>query len=95
MAIVHRSEAEQPQDLHAALARLQQGIVIVIVQNHRTVAALKPSRPVGLMISEIVADLKVRGSNAVMDDDFARDIEESIKTQSQPWNPQSWDDSSL
>jgi hypothetical protein len=28
------------------------------------------------MIQEIVADLKARDSNAVMDDDFARDIEE-------------------
>ena len=38
------------------------------------------------MISEIIADLKARGSTAVMDDDFARDIEEAIKVQRQPWN---------
>jgi hypothetical protein len=43
------------------------------------------------MISEIVADLKARGSGAVMDDDFARDIEEGIKAQRQPWNPPSWE----
>jgi hypothetical protein len=30
------------------------------------------------MISEIVADLMARGSNAVMDEDFARDIQEGI-----------------
>jgi len=43
------------------------------------------------MISEILADLKSRGSNAAMDDDFARDIEEGINAQRQPWNPASWD----
>jgi hypothetical protein len=43
------------------------------------------------MISEVITDLKARGSNAVMDDDFARDIEEGIKALRQPWNPPSWD----
>lgn len=91
MATVHMSEAEVARDLHAALAKVQQGVEIVIEQDHRPVAVLKPSKPVARMISEIVADLKARGSNAVMDDDFARDIEEGIKAQRQPWTPPSWD----
>jgi hypothetical protein len=28
---------------------------------------------------------------AVMDDEFARDVEEGIDAQRQPWNPTSWD----
>ena len=91
MATVHMSEAEVARDLHAALAKVQQGVEIVIEQDHRPVAVLKSSKPVGRKISEIVADLKARGSNAVMDDDFARDIEEGIKAQRQPWAPPSWD----
>jgi antitoxin (DNA-binding transcriptional repressor) of toxin-antitoxin stability system len=91
MATVHMSEAELARDLHAALAKVRQGDEIVIEQDHRPVAVLKPSKPVGRMISEIVADLKARESNAVMDDDFARDIEEGIKAQLQPWTPPSWD----
>ncbi len=91
MATVHMSEAEVARDLHAVLAKVQQGVEIVIEQDHRPVAVLKSSKPVGRMISEIVADLKARESNAVMDDDFARDIEEGIKAQRQPWNPPSWD----
>jgi hypothetical protein len=43
------------------------------------------------MISEVIADLKARGSNAVIDEDFARDIEEGIKAHREPWNPPSWD----
>jgi hypothetical protein len=37
------------------------------------------------------ADLEARGSSAVMDEDFAHDIEEGIKAQRQPWIPPSWD----
>ena len=84
MLTVHMSEAEVARDLHAALAKVQQGVDIVIEQDHRPVAVLKSSKPVGRMISEVVADLKARGSSAVMDDDFARDIEEGLKAQRQP-----------
>jgi len=91
MANVRMSEAEVARDLHAVLAKVQQGIEVVIEQDHRPVAVLKPSQPVGRMISEIVADLKARGSKAVMDDDFARDIEEGIEARRQPWNPPSSD----
>jgi antitoxin (DNA-binding transcriptional repressor) of toxin-antitoxin stability system len=91
MATVRMSEAEVARDLHAALAKVQQGVEIVIEQDHRPVAVLKPSKPAGRMISDIVADLKARGSHAVMDDDFARDIEEGINAQRQPWTPPFWD----
>ena len=91
MDTVRISEAEVARDLHAVLAKVQQGVEVVIEQDHRPVAVIKPSQPAGRMISEIVADLKARGSNAVMDDGFARDIEEGIKAQRLPWNPPSWD----
>jgi antitoxin (DNA-binding transcriptional repressor) of toxin-antitoxin stability system len=88
---VHMSEAEVALDLHAALAKVQQGVEIVIEQDHQPVAVLKPSKPTGRMISAVVADLKARGSNAVMDGDFARDIQEGIKAQRRPWTPPSWE----
>ena len=85
------SEAEVDRDLHAAIAKVQEGVEIVIEQDHRPVAVLKSSKSVGRPISEIIADLKARGSSAEMDEDFARDIEEGINAQRQPWNPPSWD----
>jgi hypothetical protein len=39
----------------------------------------------------VLADLEARNSAAVMDDDFARDIEEGIKAHRQPWTPPSWE----
>jgi antitoxin (DNA-binding transcriptional repressor) of toxin-antitoxin stability system len=85
------SEDELARDVHAVLAKVQQGVEVVIEQDHRPVAVIKPSQPEGRMISDIVADLNARGSIATMDDDFARDIEEGIRAQRQPWNPPSWD----
>ena len=91
MGTLRITEAELVRDIHAILAKVQQGVEVVVEQNNRPVAVIRPSQPVGRMISEVIADLKARGSAAVMDDDFAHDIEEGIKAQRQPWNPPSWE----
>ncbi len=91
MATVRITEAELARDVHTVLEKVQQGVEVVVEQNHRPVAIIKSSKPKGRMISEIVADLKARGSNAVIDDDFARDIEEGIQARREPWNPPSWE----
>lgn len=88
---VRMTEAELARDLHSVLEKVQEGVEVVIEQDHRPIAVIKPSKPVGRMISEVIADLKARGSNAVIDDDFARDIEEGTKAHREPWNPPSWD----
>jgi len=38
-----------------------------------------------------VAALEASGANAVLDEDFARDVKESIQTYREPWNPPSVD----
>jgi len=91
MAVVHMSEADVVKDIIAVLAKVRQGSEIVIEQGNRPVAVIKPSKPVGRLISEVIADLKTRRSDATMDDDFAHDIEEGIKAHRQPWNPPSWE----
>lgn len=91
MAIIHMTEAEVVKDIAGVLAQVRQGVEVVVEQNHRAIAVIKPSPPAGRLISEVIAELKARGSNASMDEDFARDIEEGIKAQSGPWNPPSWD----
>jgi antitoxin (DNA-binding transcriptional repressor) of toxin-antitoxin stability system len=91
MAVVHMSEAEVVKDIASVLAQVRQGVEVVVEQDHRAVAVIKPSQPVGRMISDVIADLKARGSSAAMDEDFAHDIEEGIRAQRQPWNPPSWE----
>lgn len=65
MGSVRMSEAEVARDLHAVLAQVKQGVEIVIEQDGRPVAVLNLFHqlpPVGRMISEVLADLKERGS---------------------------------
>jgi antitoxin (DNA-binding transcriptional repressor) of toxin-antitoxin stability system len=85
------SEAELVDNVADVMRQVRQGSEIIIEQGHRQIAVIKPSKPAGRMISEVLADLKARASTAVMDDDFARDIEEGIKAHRQPWNLSSWD----
>jgi len=89
--VVHMTEADVARDLREVLDKVQPGIEVVIERDHRPVAVIKPSTPVGRPISEVIADLKARGSDAVIDDDFARDVEEGINAHREPWNPPSWD----
>ena len=85
------TENEVVKDIATVLAQVRQGVEVIVEQDHRAVAVIKPSQPTGRMISEVIAELRARGSDATMDDDFASDIEEGIRTQQQPWNPPSWD----
>ena len=43
MTTVHMSEAEVARDLRAVLAKVQQGVEVVIEQDHRPIAVLKSS----------------------------------------------------
>ena len=92
MATVRITEAELARDVRAVLEKIERGSEVIIErEDHRPVAVMKQVQAPGRMISEVIADLKARGSDAVMDDDFAHDIEEGIKAQRQPWNPPSWE----
>ena len=91
MAIVHMSEAEVARDLHAVLARVQQGVEIVIEQDHRPVAVLRAQVGSGRPIAEILRDARRRNSTVTLDEDFGRDLEEVVSSHLTQWNPPSWD----
>lgn len=99
MAILHMSEAEVARDLHAALAQVQQGVEIVIEQDHRPVAVLKaqPKENIpgasrtGRPITEILREAKLRNSTVTLDEDFGKDLEEVVASHQLPWNPPTWD----
>ena len=54
-------------------------------------AVIKTPPVGGRKISEVIAAMKASGANAVLDEDFARDVEEAIRLHGQPCNPPSWD----
>jgi antitoxin (DNA-binding transcriptional repressor) of toxin-antitoxin stability system len=89
MSTVRISETELARDMHGVLEKVQQGVQVIVEQNHRPVAVIKASKPAGRLVSEVLSDLQARGSTAVVDDDFARDIEEGIRAHRETWNPPS------
>jgi antitoxin (DNA-binding transcriptional repressor) of toxin-antitoxin stability system len=90
MAQVHMSEAELARDLHAVLAKVRAGIEVVIEQDSQPVAVIRAAPVKGRNISEVIAALEASGASAMVDDDFARDVEEAVKLYREPWNPPSW-----
>jgi len=97
MATVHMSEAEVARNLHAALAKVQQGVEIVIEQDHRPVAVLKPSAPTrpGRKLSECIAMAKAYeaklGYAPIPDEDFAKDVQAGIDGRRDSFEPPAWD----
>lgn len=95
MAALHISEAELARDLHAVLERVRQGSEVVVEQDHRPVAIMKPApEQLGRLLSESIAIARQReienGYAAVLDPDFAEDMEEIVRSR-QPWNPTPWE----
>lgn len=99
MATVYMSEAEVAHDLHAVLARVKQGIDVVISQENGPVAVLSanvaPSQVLrkgsGRPLDEILHDAGLRNVGATLDEEFGKDLEEIIASQQRPWNPRSWE----
>lgn len=79
MSTVRITETELARDVHAVLEQVRQGVEVIVEQDHRPVAVIKASKPTGRLISEVLADLQARGSTVVLDDEFARDVEDGIK----------------
>jgi antitoxin (DNA-binding transcriptional repressor) of toxin-antitoxin stability system len=91
MAALHISEAELARDLHAVLEQVRQGGEVVVEQDHRPVAIMKPATAIAPTMSEIIAAMEAGGASGIVDEDFARDVEEGIARRNEPWNPPSWD----
>lgn len=91
MAQVHITDAEAARDLHALLERVQSGVEVVIEKDQHPVAVLTTARFQGRSIDECIAFLHARGSNAVPDEEFAKDVLEAINAHREPMNPPAWD----
>ena len=95
MATVRITEAELARDLHSVLARVQEGVEVIVEQDHRPVAVIKTPPGPGRKISECVARAKAYeeklGHAPMPDADFAADVQAAINAHREPLNPPSWD----
>ncbi len=90
--VIHISEAEAARDFGALLARVRAGAEVVIESEggKLPVAVLRAPAPPHRTISECIA-LLPEDSTAVMDPDFARDVEAAIESHREPLETPAWD----
>lgn len=90
MATIHISEAEAARDFAGLLARVRAGAEIVIESGTQPVAVIHMPDPPRRSIEECIA-LLPEDSPAVIDEEFARDVEEAVAVHREPLNPPAWD----
>jgi hypothetical protein len=74
-----------------SMAALRQGNEVVVEQDHQPVAIMKPASTKARTMSEIIAAMEASGACGIVDEDFARDVEEGIASRDEPWNPMAWE----
>lgn len=95
MAILRMTEAELARDLHRVLTKVQEGVQVIVEEEHRPVAVIRTPETPGRKISECIALAKAYearlGYAPVPDPDFARDVQAAIDAHREGLNPPSWD----
>lgn len=92
MAVIHISEADAARDFAGLMAQVRLGAEVVIENEARAVAVVRPAVPAGpgRLLSELIAAAESRGSSIVLDCGFARDLEEAVNSHPEPLDPPSW-----
>jgi antitoxin (DNA-binding transcriptional repressor) of toxin-antitoxin stability system len=88
MATIRVSEAEAIRDIAGLLARVRLGAEVVIENDDRAVAVVRPAVPAvgpGRLLSEMIAAAEARGSTAVIDEDFASDVAAAVAAHREPF----------
>jgi len=83
MGALHISDADLARDHYAVLAKVEQGVEVIVERDHRPVATIKPSKRSGRPISECIASARAGGSKVILDPDFGKNVEEGIRERSQ------------
>ena len=89
--IVRISEAEAARDFAALMARVRSGTEVVIENDSRPVAVVRPAEPPVRLLSESLRLAREHRSTATLDGDFARDVTAAIESHREPLNPPVWD----
>lgn len=94
MATYRITEAELARDLHDVLAKVQEGVEVIVEQDHRPVAVIRTPQGPGRKLSECVALAKAYeeklGYAPVPDSGFAADVQAAIDAHREPLDPPTW-----
>ena len=84
------TEDEVTQNFAAVLENLRRGTEVVVEQDQHPVAVISLPRGPGRPIDECIALAKAHGSGTILDEDFARQLEERI-AERRPLDASAWD----
>lgn len=87
MGSLRITEAELARDVHAVLSKVQEGMEVIVEQDHRPVAVIRAPLSKGRLLSESIALAEARGTTAIPDEGFMKDVEDGIAERSKPWDP--------
>ena len=91
MGTLHISDADLARDPYAVLAKVEEGLEVIVERDHRPVATITMPKRSGRRISECIASARATASKVTLDEGFKNDVEEGIRERSQPWTPPSWE----
>ena len=95
IATVRITEPGLARDIHAVLAKVQEGVEVIVERDHRPVAVIKTPPGPGRKISQFIALAKAHeeklGYAPVPDPDFAKDVQAAIDAHREPFSPPPWD----
>ncbi len=87
---IHISELEAASNFAALLARVRAGVEVVIEHDSQPVAVVHRAAPVSRTISECIA-LLPEDSTAVIDSDFAGDVEAAVASHREALDSSAWE----
>jgi antitoxin (DNA-binding transcriptional repressor) of toxin-antitoxin stability system len=89
--VIRISEAEAATRFGSLLARVREGAEVVIEHDSRAVAVVRPAEPHLRLLSESLRLAREHGSTAVVDAEFAKDVEAVIAGHREPLDAPKWD----
>jgi len=89
--VIRISEGEAARDFSSLMARVRSGAEVVIENNARPVAVVRPAEPHVRLLSESLRLAREHHSTATLDEGFAKDVEAAIESHREPLNPPVWD----
>ncbi len=89
--VIRISEAEAASDFESLMARVRSGDEVVIENNARAIAVVRPAEPHIRLLSESLRLAREHRSTATLDEDFAKDVEAAVESHREPLSPPAWD----
>ena len=91
MSTVHMNKSDVTANFADVLEKVRNGVEVIVEHDHLPIAVIRRPERAGRLISECIALAEARGTTAIPDEGFMKDVEDGIRERSQPWNPPSWE----